>query len=64
MSMYPADRCADMVLEDVTELYVQMHRDLYEQISNFVTSDYSGAQTKLPKVLLNGNNVCMVGDGI
>ena len=23
-------------------------------------SDYSGAQTKLPKILLNGNNICMV----
>ena len=22
-------------------------------------SDYSGAQTKLPKILLNGNNICM-----
>lgn len=23
-------------------------------------SDYSGGQTKLPKILLNGNNICMV----
>ena len=23
-------------------------------------SDYTGAQTKLPKILLNGNNICMV----
>lgn len=23
-------------------------------------SDYSGAQTTLPKILLNGNNICMV----
>ena len=23
-------------------------------------SDYSGSQTKLAKILLNGNNVCMV----
>lgn len=22
-------------------------------------SDYTGSQTKLPKILLNGNNVCM-----
>ncbi|WPH01115.1 U6 snRNA-associated Sm-like protein LSm5 [Acrodontium crateriforme] len=25
--------------------------------------DYSGAQTKLPKILLNGNNVCMLIPG-
>jgi hypothetical protein len=24
------------------------------------TSDYSGNHTKMPKILLNGNNVCMV----
>jgi hypothetical protein len=24
-------------------------------------SDYSGGQTKLKKILLNGNNICMVG---
>jgi hypothetical protein len=27
-------------------------------------SDYTGAQTKLPKILLNGNNICMVGNPI
>ncbi|KAI6811619.1 hypothetical protein KC332_g6527 [Hortaea werneckii] len=25
--------------------------------------DYAGAQTKLPKILLNGNNVCMLIPG-
>ncbi|KAK5173704.1 RNA-binding protein lsm5 [Saxophila tyrrhenica] len=25
--------------------------------------DYSGAQTKLPKILLNGNNICMLIPG-
>ena len=25
-------------------------------------SDYAGSQTKLSKILLNGNNVCMVSD--
>ena len=25
-----------------------------------MSSEYSGAQTKLPKILLNGNNICMV----
>jgi hypothetical protein len=24
------------------------------------SSDYSGATSKLPKILLNGNNICMV----
>lgn len=28
--------------------------------TNFHHSDFSGAQTKLPKILLNGNNICMV----
>ncbi|GKT58721.1 U6 snRNA-associated Sm-like protein LSm5 [Colletotrichum tofieldiae] len=27
---------------------------------DYVTSDYSGNHTKLPKILLNGNNICMV----
>lgn len=26
-------------------------------------SDYNGNQTKLPKILLNGNNICMVSAG-
>lgn len=29
------------------------------RVINF-PSDYSGEQVKLPKVLLNGNNICMV----
>lgn len=24
-------------------------------------SDYTGSQTRLPKILLNGNNICMAG---
>ncbi|KAK5204565.1 RNA-binding protein lsm5 [Exophiala xenobiotica] len=28
-----------------------------------VFSDYTGAQTKLPKILLNGNNICMLIPG-
>jgi len=28
-----------------------------EDVTEF---DYTGAQTKLPKILLNGNNICMV----
>ena len=28
------------------------------------TSDYSGGQTKLPKILLNGNNICMVSTSL
>ena len=30
-----------------------------EDVTEF---DYSGAPTKLPKILLNGNNICMVTD--
>lgn len=28
--------------------------------STDLTSDYTGNHTKLPKILLNGNNICMV----
>lgn len=28
--------------------------------TNCCSSDYTGSQTKLPKILLNGNNICMV----
>jgi len=31
-----------------------------EDVTEF---DYSGTHTKLPKILLNGNNVCMVSSG-
>ncbi|EEH19626.1 U6 snRNA-associated Sm-like protein LSm5 [Paracoccidioides brasiliensis Pb03] len=34
--------------------YVNM---VLEDVTEF---DYTGAQTKLPKILLNGNNVCML----
>jgi U6 snRNA-associated Sm-like protein LSm5 len=34
--------------------YVNM---VLEDVTEF---DYSGAQVKLPKILLNGNNICMV----
>ncbi len=52
-----------MVLEDVTELYV--FYDTENQIktgsaADSACSDYSGSNTKLPKILLNGNNICMV----
>lgn len=51
-----------MVLEDVTELYVLpllMWRQSY--LTGMARgSDYSGSHTKLPKILLNGNNICMV----
>ena len=64
----------DMVLEDVTELYVPClvqsakvilglatTPDLHSVPSRLTSfSDYTGAQIKLPKLLLNGNNVCMV----
>lgn len=55
----------DMVLEDVTELY-EMRVRLCLLLLNMLTSrfatpsDYSGNHTKLKKILLNGNNICMV----
>ncbi|EXJ64898.1 hypothetical protein A1O7_01237 [Cladophialophora yegresii CBS 114405] len=30
-------------------------------LEDVIEFDYTGAQTKLPKILLNGNNICMVG---
>ena len=46
-----------MVLEDVTELWVRQVMTLLPLTKD---SDYSGTNTKLSKILLNGNNVCMV----
>ncbi|KKK12794.1 small nuclear ribonucleoprotein [Aspergillus rambellii] len=37
--------------------YVNM---VLEDVTEF---DYSGAQIKLPKILLNGNNICMLIPG-
>lgn len=37
--------------------YVNM---VLEDVTEF---DYSGTQTKLPKILLNGNNICMLIPG-
>jgi hypothetical protein len=49
-----------MVLGDVTELYAA-YRLLSTPIMVLtVFSDYSGNHTKLSKILLNGNNICMV----
>jgi small nuclear ribonucleoprotein (snRNP)-like protein len=53
-----------MVLEDVTELYVligDLSRSNCGNGSLKLHSDYSGNHTKLSKILLNGNNICMVG---
>ena len=50
-----------MVLEDVTEQYAM---DLIAvPRSDNVRSDYTGANTQLAKILLNGNNICMVRPG-
>ncbi|KAK3625483.1 hypothetical protein LTR56_020383 [Elasticomyces elasticus] len=35
----------------------------FDDFTWFSRIDYSGAQTKLPKILLNGNNVCMLIPG-
>lgn len=29
-------------------------------LEDVIEFDYTGAQTRLPKILLNGNNICMV----
>ena len=51
-----------MVLEDVTELYVNnlVFSSKGTTFDQTHQSDYSGANTKLSKILLNGNNICMV----
>jgi small nuclear ribonucleoprotein (snRNP)-like protein len=74
------DDYVNMVLEDVTELYVLSQataapanpQDFKSSnwwfgeakhegcVLTFEDSDFSGGQTKLPKILLNGNNICMV----
>ena len=50
-----------MVLEDVTELWDAQYQLLELYVGADIShSDYTGSQTKLPKILLNGNNICMV----
>jgi small nuclear ribonucleoprotein (snRNP)-like protein len=48
-----------MVLENVTELYVALEILLKVTRADMPFSDYSGNHTKLKKILLNGNNICM-----
>jgi len=48
-----------MVLENVTELYVAQEIVMEVTFANMPYSDYSGNHTKLKKILLNGNNICM-----
>ena len=50
----------DMVLENVTELWAPGFQTSDYHTTDSATSDYSGGRTKLAKILLNGNNVCMV----
>ena len=40
----------NMVLEDVTEL-------------DYTSAEEGGSKKKLPKILLNGNNICMLIPG-
>lgn len=47
-----------MVLEDVIELSAPLLLQTWSQLN--IHSDYSGNQTKLPKILLNGNGIAMV----
>ncbi|OGE52377.1 hypothetical protein PENARI_c010G03104 [Penicillium arizonense] len=73
------DDYVNMVMEDVTELYVLWILSLlsFDFVALLPTAvwfklprmwavpgrDYTGAQTKLPKLLLNGNNICMLIPG-
>ncbi|KAI1975927.1 RNA-binding protein lsm5 [Ophidiomyces ophidiicola] len=58
------DDYVNMVLEDVTELYGWATIFTVEFCTDVLPiSDYTGAQTKLPKILLNGNNICMLIPG-
>jgi small nuclear ribonucleoprotein (snRNP)-like protein len=52
-----------MVLEDVTEMYVATTNDYAQYIwsrADSMRSDPAEGNVKLPKILLNGNNICMV----
>lgn len=61
LSQIYANQILDMVLENVTELYVVLEGHGEEVTgSDIFCSDYSGNHTKLKKILLNGNNICMV----
>lgn len=49
-----------MVLEDVTEQYGLLTTTwILDTLTDSANSDYTGATSKLPKILLNGNNICM-----
>ena len=49
-----------MVLEDVTELYAILPQTCTYRADWSVSDQSLGSQTKLSKILLNGNNICMV----
>ncbi|KAI6302581.1 hypothetical protein MCOR03_007711 [Pyricularia oryzae] len=61
------DDYVNMVLEDVTELYVPPSCHYATRPSPYLyslsSSDYSGNHTKMSKILLNGNNICMLIPG-
>lgn len=49
-----------MVLEDVTEMY-ELRMIMTQLVNaNLRYSDPAEGNNKLPKILLNGNNICMV----
>ncbi|KAL9101367.1 MAG: hypothetical protein Q9163_003369 [Psora crenata] len=53
----------DMVLEDVTELSAVLTQATTVRDADSFRSDYNGTSTKLSKILLNGNNICMLIPG-
>lgn len=66
LNEYADNDITDMVLEDVTELYAAFICLSSLGVGDVICadslgSDYSGNHTKLSKILLNGNNICMVG---
>ncbi|KAL1643499.1 RNA-binding protein lsm5 [Diplodia intermedia] len=59
------DDYVNMVLEDVTELYAPLPVPpaAAAHVLTPPGSDYQGNQAKLSKILLNGNNICMLIPG-
>ncbi|CAD0093217.1 unnamed protein product [Aureobasidium mustum] len=46
-----------------SRIWVIMKGDKVAHYSASTTSDYTGTSTKMSKILLNGNNICMLIPG-